>query len=310
MNVHLWTNNGARGFLISSILVIGLTFGICGASIAQQQPPAVSPSAKTGSIPAPPAMPSQKAEPAEAAPAPVAAPAPTAPQQAAAPAATPAPVANAPASPASPAGNAPTPPPTAAQTATPAEAAPAQAPAVAEAVAPGTDKPESTASCPPEYLPLVQKTTAALLTSNFSFHPVKALDPFVPFLLPEPPPVQLTDDGEDPAAKGDKPLTPLQLMTVAEIERGLKAITWGALGKKAVIEDATGKGFIVGEGTPAGERSGVIAQIDKDKLVIKQQVWDRTAKRHNPQDVIVKLKKKTDEQVERQADELGAEQSN
>ncbi len=318
MNVHLWTNNGARGFLISSIVVIGLTFGICGASIAQQQPPSMSPSAKMGSIPAPPAVPSQKAEPAGAPPAqaaPVAAPAttaPTAPQQAAAPAAAPAPapVVNAPASPASPAGNVPVPPAAAVQTTAPAESAPAQGPAVAETVAPGTDKAESTASCPPEYLPLVQKTSAALLTSNFSFHPVKALDPFVPFLLPEPPPIQLTDDGEDPAAKSDKPLTPLQLMTVAEIERGLKAITWGALGKKAVIEDATGKGFIVGEGTPAGERSGVIAQIDKDKLVIKQQVWDRTAKRHNPQDVIVKLKKKTDEQVERQAEELASEQSN
>lgn len=312
MNVHLWTNNGARGFLISSIVVIGLTFGMYCASLAQQQPPAVSPSAKTGSIPAPPAVPSQKAEPAEAPPAqapPVAEPAPTAPQQAAAPAAAPAPVANAPASPAPQTGNAPAPPAAAAQTAAPAEAAPAQAPTVAEAAVPGTDKPESTASCPPEYLPLVQKTSAALLTSNFSFHPVKALDPFVPFLLPEPPPIQLLDE-EDPAAKSDKPLTPLQLMTVAEIERGLKAITWGALGKKAVIEDATGKGFIVGEGTPAGERSGVIAQIDKDKLVIKQQVWDRTVKKHTPQDVIVKLKKKTDEQVERQAEELATEQSN
>ena len=83
-------------------------------------------------------------------------------------------------------------------------------------------------------------------------------------------------------------------MTVAEIEKGLKAITWGELGRRAIIEDATGKGYIVAVGTPAGERSGVITQIFNDRLVIQQEIWDRKAKKRFPQDFVLKLVKKTD----------------
>ena len=83
-------------------------------------------------------------------------------------------------------------------------------------------------------------------------------------------------------------------MTLSEIERGLKAITWGDLGKKAVIEDSTGRGYIVAIGTPAGEHSGVITQILNDHLVIQQEIWDRKAKKRFPQDFTVKLSKKTD----------------
>ncbi|MGA3116341.1 MAG: hypothetical protein ABSF90_18120 [Syntrophobacteraceae bacterium] len=143
-------------------------------------------------------------------------------------------------------------------------------------------------SCPPEYVPLIQKTTASLMAANFAFIPVKALDPFVPFLTLE------TRSSEDENESQGGPLTPLQKMTLSEIERGLKAITWGQLGTKAVIEDSTGRGYIVGIGTPAGDHSGVITQIFNDRLVIQQEIWDRKAKKRFPQDFTIKLAKKTD----------------
>ena len=148
-------------------------------------------------------------------------------------------------------------------------------------------------SSPPEYVPLVQKTTSALLAPDFTFYPVKALNPFVPFISPATTAARLADE-EEPRLENEKPLTPLQKMTLAEIEKGLKAITWGALGRKAVIEDSTGKGYIVAVGTPAGERSGVITQIFNDRLVIQQEIWDRKAKKRYPQDFVLKLVKKTD----------------
>ena len=86
-------------------------------------------------------------------------------------------------------------------------------------------------------------------------------------------------------------------MTLSEIERGLKAISWGELGRRAVIEDSTGRGYIVTIGTPAGEHSGVITQIFNDRLVIQQEIWDRKAKKRFPQDFTIKLSKKTDNQV-------------
>jgi len=70
----------------------------------------------------------------------------------------------------------------------------------------------------------------------------------------------------------------------------------GNLGRTAVIEDSTGKGYIVSVGTPAGERNGVITQIYNDRLVIQQEIWDRKAKKRFPQDFTVKLSKKTTEQ--------------
>jgi hypothetical protein len=149
-------------------------------------------------------------------------------------------------------------------------------------------------SCPPEYVPLIQKTTASLMAANFTFIPVKTLDPFVPFLTLDANSQFRSSEEEDEPQGG--PLTPLQKMTVSEIERGLKAITWGGLGTRAVIEDSTGRGYIVTVGTPAGEHSGVITQILSDRLVIQQEIWDRKAKKRFRQDFTIKLVKKTDGQ--------------
>ena len=156
---------------------------------------------------------------------------------------------------------------------------------------PGTTAQQLPINCPPEYAALIEKTTHSLMAANFTFYPVKALDPFVPFITPEPTNQLQAED----AQQGGAPLTPLQKMTMSEIERGLKAITWGELGRKAVIEDSTGRGYIVGVGTPAGDHNGVITQVLNDRLVIKQEIWDRKARKRFPQDFTIKLVKKTDE---------------
>ena len=157
-------------------------------------------------------------------------------------------------------------------------------------VAAATQTETAGVGCPPEYVPLILKTNTSLMTANFTFYPVKTLDPFVPFVNALS---HVTEEEDEPKIEGP-PLTPLQKMTVSEIEKGLKAITWGDLGKRAVIEDSTGRGYIVAVGTPAGERSGVITQILNDRLVIQQEIWDRKAKKRFPQDFTVKLSKKTD----------------
>jgi type IV pilus assembly protein PilP len=177
------------------------------------------------------------------------------------------------------------------QSAEQAPAPAAQAPNLELLTAP--QPPDATASQPqtswsPEYTALIQRTKTSLMAAHFTFLPVKALDPFVPFLVPETSPPEEQQNGG--------PMTPLQKMTMSEIERGLKAITWGDLGRKAVIEDSTGRGYIVGVGTPAGEHSGVISQILNDRLVIQQEIWDTKARKRFPQDFTIKLVKKTDNQ--------------
>ena len=75
------------------------------------------------------------------------------------------------------------------------------APQPPDAAAPQTET--AGISCPPEYVPLIQKTTASLMTANFTFYPVKALDPFVPFFVDTS--AQLRSSEEDEPQGGVPP---------------------------------------------------------------------------------------------------------
>lgn len=140
--------------------------------------------------------------------------------------------------------------------------------------------------------PVVEKS---LMEKDFSYPGSNMLDPFISFIAPAKrlsavgPPSE--EEGELPP-EAQRPMTPLQKMTLSEIERGLRAILWGEMGRKAVIEDAAGKGFIVSVGTPAGDNKGVITQIFNDRLVIQQEIWEGETKRMVPVNTIVKLKRR------------------
>ncbi len=147
---------------------------------------------------------------------------------------------------------------------------------------------------PPEPSTVRGKVLEALLKDNFSYNQNKMVDPFVSFIAPaEAAPQQLpaAEEEFEPPPEPQRPLTPLQKMNLGEIENGLKAIVWGEMGRRAMVEDSAGKGYIVTVGTPAGERNGVITDIFNDHIVIQQQFWDRKAKRMLPQNYVVKLKK-------------------
>ncbi len=154
----------------------------------------------------------------------------------------------------------------------------------------------SSPSCPPDYLPVMQRTLAMLMKDDFSYVSNKVVDPFVPFIQPAAAPVpeaRTLDSEEDEAPpEPQKPLTPLQKMTMTELETGLKAITWGDYGRRALIEDSAGKGYIVAVGTPVADRNGVVAEIFNDSLVIHQEIWDKRAKKMLAEDSVLKLKKK------------------
>lgn len=141
---------------------------------------------------------------------------------------------------------------------------------------------------------VVKNVREALLKDPFTYTPKNLVDPFIAFIAPAdtaPPVVSTEDDDMVPPLEPQRPLTPLQKMKISEVEKGLKAITWGDLGRKAIIEDAAGKGYIVGVGTPVGEKNGVVTEIFNDHLVIQQESWDKKAKRMIPQNFVVKLVK-------------------
>jgi len=164
-----------------------------------------------------------------------------------------------------------------------AQATPTQP--VAEAGATTSPAPDSTAA---------KTVREALLKENFSYAPKNLIDPFIAFIAPAdstPPAIASDDEDLGAPAEPQRPLTPLQKMKISEVEKGLKAITWGDLGRKAIIEDSAGKGYIIGIGTPVGEKNGVVTEIFNDHLVIQQEYWDKKAKRMIPQNYVVKLVK-------------------
>ncbi|MEJ5347409.1 MAG: hypothetical protein WHS46_01795 [Desulfosoma sp.] len=146
---------------------------------------------------------------------------------------------------------------------------------------------------PEQALVLRGQMHQAVLSDEFRYRPLGLLDPFVPFVKPGVTVTETYPESErepPPVPSAGFPLTPLQKMSLGEIERGLKAILWGDMGSRALIEDAAGRGYIVREGTPVTP-DGLVERIYKDALVVRQYVWNAKENQWVPDFVTVQLKK-------------------
>jgi Tfp pilus assembly protein PilP len=158
----------------------------------------------------------------------------------------------------------------------------------------------SAASAAPEAQVVTQQVVAkrarvmaALLNKDFSYNPENMVDPFVSFVVQQTAPAEarISREDEDLEPKPQMPLTPLQKMAVGQIQRGFKAVLWGEMGMRALIEDDAGKGYIVAVGTPLGGNNGIVTDIQNDRLVIQQDIWDAKLKQMVPSNVEIKLTK-------------------
>jgi len=83
----------------------------------------------------------------------------------------------------------------------------------------------------------------------------------------------------------------LQNVTLGQI-----ALTGVILGNdpKALVQDASGTGYIIKEGMHVGENSGIVTKINKDGVTIKQHFKDYMGK-VNTREVVLTLKKEEGE---------------
>ena len=115
-------------------------------------------------------------------------------------------------------------------------------------------------------------TTSKLVKESMAFtssyNPKGRFDPFEPLLKNDPvKPVTLS--------KGRKkrvPQTPLERVAISQLK--LSAIMRSRKGNSAIVEDATGKGYVIRKGTFIGLNSGQVIQIDKSSVKIEEEIED------------------------------------
>ena len=98
------------------------------------------------------------------------------------------------------------------------------------------------------------------------YNPKGKIDPFVPLFQEKP--------AETPVATKKRrkriPRTPLEMIALSQLK--LTAIILRPSGNKALLEEATGRGYVVIKGTPVGKNWGKITEILKDRIIVEEEV--------------------------------------
>jgi len=125
---------------------------------------------------------------------------------------------------------------------------------------------ETEKSQEPKVSKLIEASKAA---AAVHYDPKGRIDPFEPLLK--------EDSGQGITASKSRrkkriPQTPLERVAISQLK--LSAILRTNDGNSAIVEDATGKGYVVRKGTYIGLNSGQVTKISKSSVIIEEEVED------------------------------------
>ncbi len=100
------------------------------------------------------------------------------------------------------------------------------------------------------------------------YDPEGKLNPFEPLFKKE----RVTLAVGKTKIKRRKPLTPLERVNLSQLT--LVGIIRSPSGNRALVQETTGKGYVVKKGTFIGTNSGKIIQILKDRIIIEEESED------------------------------------
>jgi type IV pilus assembly protein PilP len=125
-------------------------------------------------------------------------------------------------------------------------------------------KAESTAAAGPE-----TGLTEKLADASPRYDPTGKIDPFAPIFKAAP-----TVDVESTEKKilRRRPLTPLEKIDLSQLK--LVGVIRAESGNHAMVEDATGKGYVITNGSYVGIYGGRVVQIGRDRAFIEEEVED------------------------------------
>ena len=136
-------------------------------------------------------------------------------------------------------------------------------------VAPDISKAEADVSSK-KLVSAISMTTQKIETPGLNdfYDPEGKLDPFAPLLKERPQIVAV----KEKKVKKRAPLTPLEKMDLSQLR--LVGIIRAPSGNRALIQEASGKGYVVKKGTYIGTRSGRIGKILPDRIIVEEEVED------------------------------------
>jgi type IV pilus assembly protein PilP len=102
------------------------------------------------------------------------------------------------------------------------------------------------------------------------YNPKGKLDPFEPLF--KKPTVALKKS----KVKRRTPRTPLERIDISQLK--LVAIVLASSGNRALVEESSGKGYVVKKGTYLGINSGKVVKIEKNKVIVAEEYEDYRGK--------------------------------
>jgi len=98
------------------------------------------------------------------------------------------------------------------------------------------------------------------------YDPAGKIDPFEPLFREKPAVVKRS------RRKKRIPRTPLERIDLSQLK--LVGIILAPSGNRALVEESSGKGYIIKKGTYIGNNSGKVVQIKRDKVIVEEEFED------------------------------------
>jgi type IV pilus assembly protein PilP len=121
--------------------------------------------------------------------------------------------------------------------------------------------------------PSIEPTTTAVVAAaatRMPYNSIGKVDPFTPLYKEE---AEKKAQAVVVKPKGpERPRTPLEKLDLGQLK--LTAIVTTKGYRRALVEEATGKGYVVTVGTKIGLERGTIIEIEQERIVIEHQTED------------------------------------
>ena len=101
------------------------------------------------------------------------------------------------------------------------------------------------------------------------YDPEERLNPFTPLFRAENK-TGMADRSDKPNRKKRVPQTPLERISLDQLK--LTAIIRASSGNRALVEDSSGKGYIIKNGTYIGLNSGLVTQINTNNVIVEEEL--------------------------------------